>query len=276
MSTKYLLASDLDGTLIPPEKNADSLSAISEFSQWLKLTPELTLAYITGRHLKLALDGVRKYNLPSPAYFACDVGTSVYYKLQKKWVLDNEYKSKMIKAWGGYQRKDISKILKVIAEIRAQPMEQQAEFKVSYTVSPSHNLNTISDIVKKKLSNAGVKANIVSSVDPITKTGLIDVLPEGVGKDFVVHYLTKKLKIEKKHVIYAGDSGNDLLAFVSGVNAIVVGNALESVKKTLLKHMTDNKEIEKRIYFSKNCYARGVLEGCRHFGIEVTCKHMNL
>ena len=52
--TRSLLASDLDGTLIPLERNAQRLREVAEFVDAVDQSVNLILAYVTGRHLSLA------------------------------------------------------------------------------------------------------------------------------------------------------------------------------------------------------------------------------
>jgi hypothetical protein len=55
--TRYLLASDLDGTLIPLERDAQRLREVEELVRALAASEDLRLAYVTGRHLALAQAG---------------------------------------------------------------------------------------------------------------------------------------------------------------------------------------------------------------------------
>ena len=73
--TRYLLASDLDGTLIPLERDAQRLREVAELVDAFEASEGLLLAYVTGRHLSLAQAGIEEIGLPSPDWFVCDVGT---------------------------------------------------------------------------------------------------------------------------------------------------------------------------------------------------------
>ena len=45
---KALLATDMDGTVIPLEVTSQTTEDITAFRSWIGRTPELTLSYVTG------------------------------------------------------------------------------------------------------------------------------------------------------------------------------------------------------------------------------------
>ena len=92
----------------------------------------------------------------------------------------------------------------------------------------------------------------------------MDVLPDIAAKDYALRYLWQRLELEFDKVVYAGDSGNDLLAFVSGFNAIIVNNTSEAVKKEV-RRQAKEKKIEQRTYFAGSKYVQGVIDGCFHY-----------
>jgi hypothetical protein len=100
--TRYLLASDLDGTLIPLERDAQRLREVEELVRALAASEDLRLAYVTGRHLALAQAGIEEIGLPSPDWFVCDVGTSVYRRANGGYEPDQEYRQAMRAALGGW------------------------------------------------------------------------------------------------------------------------------------------------------------------------------
>ena len=88
--TRYLLASDLDGTLIPLERDAQRLREVAELVNAVEASDALSLAYVTGRHLSLAQEGIEEIGLPAPDWFVCDVGTSVYRRTNGGYEADSE------------------------------------------------------------------------------------------------------------------------------------------------------------------------------------------
>lgn len=261
--TRYLLASDLDGTLIPLERNAQRLREVAELVTALDASPDLSLAYVTGRHLSLAEAGVAEIGLPSPDWFVCDVGTSVYRKTNGSYRPDEGYRRLMRTAFGGLSGDDVRSAIGAIEGLDLQEEEKQGEFKVSYYTKgrPEAFVET----VQSRLHTAHAQVNLVPSFDPVCERGLLDVLPANIAKDYAVRYLHDHAGVDEQHLVYAGDSGNDRAAMLTGYRVIVVGNADPALKKELgiesvARGITD------RIYFAKHPYARGVLEGLKHFG----------
>jgi hydroxymethylpyrimidine pyrophosphatase-like HAD family hydrolase len=145
-----------------------------------------------------------------------------------------------------------------------QEEDKQAEFKVSYYTrgQPEPFVET----VQSRLGMVRANLNLVASYDPVAKRGLLDVLPANIAKDYAVRYLHERSGVDEQHLVYAGDSGNDRAAMLAGYPAIVVGNADEALKQDLAAESAA-RGLTDRIYFAGQPYARGVLEGLRHFGI---------
>jgi sucrose-6F-phosphate phosphohydrolase len=261
--TRYLLASDLDGTLIPLERDAQRLREVEELVRAFEASENLRLAYVTGRHLSLALAGIEEIGLPSPDWFVCDVGTSVYRRANGGFVPDQEYRQAMRTAFGGLSGADVHAAIGAIEGLELQEEEKQAEFKVSYYTRGQSE--PFLETVQSRLHAAHAKVNLVASYDPVSGRGLLDVLPAGIAKDYAVRYLHDHTGVDEEYLVYAGDSGNDRAAMLTGYRVIVVGNADEALKKDLGIESVA-RGIEERIYFAEHPYARGVLEGLRHFG----------
>ncbi|MGB5285190.1 MAG: HAD-IIB family hydrolase, partial [Polyangiales bacterium] len=260
---RSLLASDLDGTLIPLERDSQRLREVTQFVDVVDDSVNLMLAYVTGSHLALAREGIAEVGLPSPDWFVCDVGTSVYRRSDAGFEPDEAYREAMRAAFGGLSGVDIRAAIGAIEGLDLQEREKQAEFKVSYYTRgrPEPYVDT----VQARLDAANAQANLVPSHDPVSGRGLLDVLPAGIAKDYAVRYLHDHSGVDEQHLVYAGDSGNDRAAMLTGFRVIVVGNADEELKKDLgIEAVAQG--IAEKIYFAKHPYARGVLEGLRHFG----------
>lgn len=261
--TRSLLASDLDGTLIPLERDAHRLREVLQLVEALEAARGLRLAYVTGRHLELALEGIEEVGLPRPEWFVCDVGTSVYHRDDGRFVIDDEYRAAMRGALGGLTGSDVRRAVGDLDGLTLQEEEKQAEFKVSYYTDgrPERFL----DRVQSRLDAAGATVNLIGSFDPVSKRGLLDVLPAGVAKDYAVRYLHEHSGVDQERLVYAGDSGNDRAAMLSGYRVVVVGNADRALKEDLERESAA-RGLTEQIYFAEHPYARGVLEGLRHFG----------
>jgi len=262
---RYLLASDMDGTVIPLDGRSARESEIVRFSDGLNEQPGLALAYVTGRDLQRALKGIEQWKLPEPDWLICDVGTSLYHPGDDdgEWVLDADYRSEMVTRFGGHTANDVATVL---CDYPEQDASRQTEFKRSYVFpvadEPEKQLPEIED----KLQVAGINAELVYSVDVYSGEAFLDVLPAGVAKDYAVHFLLKQLKLDMTHVVYAGDSGNDEHAFKSGINGIVVNNADPKLIAGL-KEWADDDTKRSRLFFASQSFIAGVHEGCRYFGL---------
>jgi HAD superfamily hydrolase (TIGR01484 family) len=253
----------LDGTLIPLERDAQRLREVEELVRAFEASEDLRLAYVTGRHLSLAQAGIEEVGLPSPDWFVCDVGTSVYRRTNGGYEPDPDYRQRMRAVLGGLGGDDIRNAIGTLDGLVLQEEEKQAEFKVSYYTRGRPE--PFVEIVQSRLDAAHAKANLIASHDPVSGRGLLDVLPTGIAKDYAVRYLHDASGVDEDHLVYAGDSGNDRAAMLTGFRVIVVGNADEALKKDLgIEAVAQG--IAERIYFAEHPYARGVLEGLRHFG----------
>ncbi len=264
MNKTAILASDMDGTVIPFESGEERDAEIHEFNRLVHENQHITLAYVTGRHIELGLEGVAKFKLPMPDVFVCDVGTTIYFQTRAQWEVDQNYRSELKQVWKGYTGFDIANMLQGVLGLEEQEQERQKEFKRSYYVPKTVDDRKIVREIHDRLGEHGVQSNVIYSVDSIKNIGLVDVLPKIAAKDHALKYLWQTLKLEFDNVVYAGDSGNDLLAFVSGFNAIIVNNTADAVKKEVRRQALE-KLIVQRTYFSGAKYVQGVIEGCYHY-----------
>ena len=67
MQEKYLICTDLDRTLIPNGLDAESPVAERLFAA-LAARPDVTLAYVSGRHRDLVEEAMTEYQLPLPDF----------------------------------------------------------------------------------------------------------------------------------------------------------------------------------------------------------------
>ena len=259
-----LLASDLDGTLIPPAHVTDD-GGVAELRHAVERADGLGVAYVTGRSLGLAVHGIRRYELPPPQLLVCDVGTSVFVAEGGEWVPDQGYRALMLEALGGAAPGSAGRVLHEIEGLERQEDPNQTEFKLSYYTPGDARGEELAAVARERLDEVG-SFNVVHSFDPVSGRGLLDVLPAGVAKDVAVRWLHDRSGIPEDALVYAGDSGNDLAAMLSGFNVVVVGNAADALKETV-RTQAETRGISGRVHFAAASYAAGVLEGCRRFGI---------
>lgn len=257
----FLFASDLDGTLIPPPGGEDWSAAVRSIRA-LRGSTGVFFAYMTGRHLELALEGVRSQGLPDPDRYVCDVGTSLHRPQGEGWRPDEPYRSLVRERFGGHDAAEVVEVLGGLDGIRPQAPSKQAEFKASFIVEPG--AADWRARVEEALERLGVPFHLVDSLDVAGEEVLLDVLPAGVSKGFALRHLQRELGFDRDRVVYAGDSGNDLDALLTGVRGILVGSAEAAVRDTLRRRL-DSAGLAGRVHFARAPGAAGVVEGLRHF-----------
>jgi HAD superfamily hydrolase (TIGR01484 family) len=258
-----LLASDLDGTLIPPH-GVDGDGGIAELERALGACAEVAVAYVTGRSLTLAVSGVAAHRLPPPAVLVCDVGTSIFVLREGMYVPDAEYRGLMMEALEGGDAAGARAALAGLAGLEPQEDERQTDLKLSYYAPADAHGAEVAARAREILADLGA-FSVVYSVDPVAGRGLLDILPAGVAKDVAVRYLHDRIGVHEDAIVYAGDSGNDEAAMLAGFRAVVVGNATDSLKERVRRRAVEL-GVDERLHFAEASYAAGVLEGCRRFG----------
>ncbi|MEX2467108.1 MAG: HAD-IIB family hydrolase [Gemmatimonadota bacterium] len=260
-----MLASDLDGTLIPPTLDDARTAEIERFRKAVA-DRNLELAYVTGRDHDLAIRGIERCGLPTPDLLVCDVGTSVYVRPTHgpSFVPDEAYRVRMRDALGGANRDDVVSALGALRGLALQEARKQAEFKVSYYVDPEHAKGLRVD-VPGALATFPVPPKAIWSHDPHSGRVLLDLLPRGIAKHTALEHVRAQAGYGSDEIVYAGDSGNDFDAFLSGHPAILVANTPELLKQEV-RTEAETAGIIERLYFAESPFAAGVLEGCRHFG----------
>ena len=256
-----VLACDLDGTLIPLESDEVYRTAIASLSTLL-LRHQVTLLYVTGRRLELALDGMTEFKLPNPDFIVSDVGTSIYIRDANGWKNDRSYESLLGQQWGAQTYEHVLHSLEDLPDLRLQEAECQSPFKLSFYLDKPNCASEILALVEKRLNANSILAKCIYSVDPYRGLGLLDVLPPSASKHFALQHLVASFGKTMDEIVYAGDSGNDLEVFLSDARSIIVANTPDWVQRTVKKSASAHSS-----YFASKKYAAGVLEGCIHFKV---------
>jgi sucrose-6F-phosphate phosphohydrolase len=259
-----VLATDLDGTLIPlPETESNSRDLRRIVDHFAKSNQPLVFA--TGRHFESVLDAIAQYDLPTPEWIVCDVGSAIYQRVGDSFKVFEKYEAHLTETAGGMERALIEETLCEIKGLEPQPPTHQQRFKISYQSSAESVLRLV-DQVNEQLQIAELPYECMGSKDPLMNCGLLDVMPAGVSKAYALIWLSTHADFSPDEVIYSGDSGNDYAALISGFRAIVVANGSEGLADKVSQHLTE-REIADRLYLAKHTATSGVLEGCRHFGL---------
>jgi hypothetical protein len=275
-----LLCSDLDRTLIPNGEQPESPKAREIFAR-LYERPEICLTYVSGRNELLVKEAIAKYDLPEPDFVIGDVGTTLYRiekrKPESRWCLDPGWQQEIGGDWITCNRNDVVGLLAGIhgMDFRLQEEEKQNRFKVSYYTDPDLKMEIVRERISILLQAHGISSTVIWSRDDAARCGLLDILPPKANKLQAIRFLMKQEQIPEKNAVFAGDSGNDLDALTSGLQAILVRNSAADVRKAAFEELGE-KGFSDSLYIAKGGlhgmngnYAAGVLEGLVHFFPEV-------
>ncbi len=271
MTHQLLICTDLDRTLLPNGSQTESENARHYFRTLVE-RPEVTLAYVSGRHRDLVKEAIEEYHLPLPNFVVGDVGTTIYHvEAEQEWTLQEEWQEEIAKDWGGKSHVDVMELLTAFEPLRLQEKSKQNHYKASYYAPLQIDQTALIADVGKQLSQAGIKASLIWSVDEPAETGLLDVLPEQATKFHAVEALMKQGGFTIDNTVFCGDSGNDIEALTSPIPGVLVANSQVDVQELAQQLATENGSSH-QLYLAKGGflgmnghYSGGILEGIAHF-----------
>ena len=270
MSERLLLCTDLDRTLLPNGHEPESAGAREQFTA-LAQHPEITLAYVTGRHRALVQEAIDDYRLPQPDYVISDVGTRIYRSEGDHWQPWPQWEMEIDGDWGGMEHAQLHALFRDLPELQLQEQSKQNTHKLSYYVPLKADSEALLTIMQRRLAEHHVRASLIWSIDEVAATGLLDVLPARATKLHAIEFLAAQLGIKIQDTLFAGDSGNDLPVLSSAVPSVLVANAGTEVREAALALAAaaghaDALYIATGGFLGMNGnYSAGILEGMMHF-----------
>jgi len=244
-SAMTLVVTDIDGTLILPERENPGLD---ELRKRMSSRPgDLVLAYASGRNTALVRQAIAEYDLPIPDICIASVGSRIVYDLE------TEEEDSGWKAYIGYRwyADRIRQTLAGLSWLERQPEEAQTPAKLSYFCEAGA---FDAAELRKVLGKDFYHLTIARSHDRF-----LDILPRRASKGRAVRYISKILGIPPSRVLCFGDSGNDIDMLAPPFRGVVVGNheaALEELRGT------------RGILFASAPAAEGVIEGLDRLGVS--------
>ncbi|MGB7539787.1 MAG: HAD family hydrolase [Anaerolineales bacterium] len=236
----FLLAADIDGTILGDEEGEINLKAL-----FRDHSRRIVFAVITGRSLSSVQNLVRKKRIPNPDFIVGSAGTDLLDCGDSNNELGLRYAERVSNEW------DLEKIyaLGQGEGIRRQTFKDgQPRFQAGFFWDGRPE--TLAGFHRRLKNQSG--CHIVSSSNKY-----IDVFPTNMGKGEAVKYLQRALGIDHGRVVVTGDSGNDREMFETSFKGIIPVNTLEELKKVVY---------QKWHYQSSLPSARGVIDGLLHFG----------
>lgn len=271
MSERLLICTDLDRTLIPNGSQPESPGARESFAA-LVAHPEVTLAYVSGRHRALVEKAIGIYSLPLPDFVVGDVGTTIYQVgPEQNWQSLTVWDKEIAQDWVGQSNDDLKALLQNLSDLRPQEWTKQNDFKLSYYVPLYSDRDTLSKEILQRLDGAGVKARLIWSVDEPAGVGLLDILPARASKYHAIEMLMKLQGFDYGNTLFSGDSGNDIEVLASPIPAVLVANSQPDVRQLASRLVNETGHAD-RLYIAKGNfmgmngnYSAGILEGVAHY-----------
>lgn len=264
-----LLCTDLDRTLVPNGTQEES-AGCRELLAKLAARREVSLAYVSGRHLELIEQAIEEFDLPVPDFAIADVGASIYRTGAAGWKRWTAWDARISQDWKGASHADLCLVLKDLTTLVLQEPEKQGRHKLSFYTPLVVDASQLTKPVQARLKVAGLRTHLVWSVDEATGRGLLDILPERVSKLKAIEFVMQARGYLRSQTVFAGDSGNDVDVLLSGIPAVLVANADEGLRATLAHAEGETLYFAKGGYLGMNGhYSAGILEGLSHFRGDV-------
>lgn len=235
-----LLVSDIDNTLLGgPKGDVKKLVDLLE-----KYKFKLGFAVATGRTFKSAVSVLEKNGVHIPDILITGVGSEIYYG--PSLYRDKGWEAHISRSW---DREKVVRVLEDIDFIHPQHKDVQQKFKLSYHMKPGKDRLAQ---IHNRLTRNRCSYNLIYSHEKY-----LDILPSRASKGKAIRYLSKKWEIPLKKMLVCGDSGNDKEMLKGKPKAVIVGNYSPEL---------EDLRTGKNIYFAKNSFTAGVMEGMNYYG----------
>ena len=271
---RLFICTDLDRTLLPNGEQPESPGAREVFARFVS-RPEVSLAYVSGRHLALVEQSIHDYELPEPDWIVGDVGSSIYQRTGDGWSFLASWSQHISQDWQGHTAADLAPLFADVSPLSLQPEDRQNTYKLSYFIPLDAHLPALMHALRHALEAHRVSASLIYSVDEQASIGLLDVLPERATKLHAIEFLIQEQGLAPGQTVFAGDSGNDLPVLISPVPAVLVANAHADVVDQAMREAArcgtvDTLYLAKGDFMGMNGnYSAGILEGIAHFHGDV-------
>ncbi len=261
----FLLCTDLDRTLIPNGPQPESPLARERFGQLVK-REEVTLVYVSGRHRALIEQAIAEFGLPQPDFAIADVGSTIYQIDASGWQQWDKWDEQIAPDWRGLTHDDLHKLLSSFSALKLQEKEKQNRHKLSFYIPLETDVQNLIGEMEKQLNKAGIKANLIWSIDELARVGLLDILPASANKLHAIRFLMAQKGFNNGNTVFSGDSGNDLDVLLSDIQAVLVANADAEVRQAAAQAHKDALYLAQGGYLGMNGnYSAGILEGIAHY-----------
>lgn len=188
--------------------------------------------------------------MQNPNYFLGAVGTEVFLQKDGDMIPHPKWASYLQEKHPHWDRNEIVQALTVDDVFFLQEPEFQNQHKICYYI---RNADQAKDVYVQRaqvfISTKKINAQVVYSFDPIKQLGLLDILPTSATKLGAIQFVMQELGISQNDVIFAGDSGNDLLPLTAGFRSILVNNARPEIKEEA-REIVSKQGLDDRLYIA--------------------------
>ncbi len=232
-----LIATDLDGTFL-----AGSPAQRQALYRWIEDTPDVQLAYVTGRGLPLVQPLLDDPTLARPDYIICDVGATF---ADRRGAPIETFIREVEARWPGEHV--VVQALHGIDGLTRQ--EQPQARRCSYYCDAL----AVTDEVQRRVEALG--CDLLYSADLY-----LDVLPRNVNKGSSLQRLVQHLGLPPDQVLVAGDTLNDLAMYRQGYAGVCVGSSEPSLLEA-------TRELP-RVFHAEAPGCDGILQALSHFDFQ--------
>jgi len=239
-TAERLLICDIDNTLIGDKAALSQLT-----SQFEKMDGKVAFGIATGRTIQSTLRELKKWDAPIPDVYITSVGSEIRYGMRLTedlgWQQHNDYR---------WRPNEVYEAMREFSGLKLQHSGEQRRHKISFNVDPK-KAPKIKEI-RQFLRQRDIHVKLIYSHE-----AYLDILPIRTSKGTAVRHVAMKWGFPLDQVLVAGDSGNDEEMLSGNTLGVVVGNHSPELAKLRGREL---------IYFAEDEYAKGVLEGIKHYG----------
>lgn len=236
---RWLLVSDIDDTL-----TGDDVS-LHVFIRAVRDAPGLAICLNSSRPLGSVQRTLDQWPLHfKPHALITAMGTEIH--------VDSQNLRDWSRHFDGWDRSAVDQVMQQLGYPPHRD-ELQTRFKASFAVPRGDDQQR----ARQAIEVTGLPVRII-----ISGESNFDVLPTDAGKDHATLFLARHMGFDADRVVVAGDSGNDLAMFRAARRGIVVANARDELRDAVADLPG--------VYFAQHPHAAGVLEGLRHWGVELS------
>ncbi len=240
-SFKKMIVLDIDDTITGDD---DAMRELGDILA--RVRGNIGFGVATGRTIGSALEKIKEINFPFPDVLISSVGSELYYhKGEDEYTFSTGWERHISSQW---RRDKVKKVMDTFDDLIYQPEENQRDYKISYDLDEDWDMDL--SRIHAALSRHKLRANAI-----LSHNAYLDILPFRASKGKAIRYLAYRWNIPYANICVAGDSGNDQDMLTGELFGIVVANH-DDVLNPLRGR--------RRIYFSPEKYARGVIDGL-HF-----------